>query len=449
MSIVIIPFVLLIGIVLLKKIPVIGGDIRIGLIFAAISALLLSGVYSPLAWLDSFIFGVDKISWVLALIVLGGIYAEMQVELGAIETVLNVLRAKFGRTPKGLLVVLIVTLVIAGSLLGDAVAACTVIGIMGIQALSELKLKPEQISATIVMGAALGSIMPPITQALFLSASLMSLPSPEPVLNIGYFTVGIGVALCSLYASRWVKIKSLPEELIPDKKASQIFAEGWKTLVPLLVLITIVVLRSGLQIDLLQIFDPIFNPISKIMIIKGLNFRIAKALLVCIIICLFYASIRSKSGTIIKNGFGKVKTAAVILIFAGFMIGAFYKGGQITAVQEFAKHLNEHTLKIGGAVAEALMGMLTGSQSTTQTTIFSVFGPALTAIGVDPVKASVAGAHLAMSGQGLPPADLLTFVVAGLVGGILGVKVDPLRSMIYSSFMCIYFFAVGLLFLYI
>jgi TRAP-type C4-dicarboxylate transport system permease large subunit len=131
------------------------------------------------------------------------------------------------------------------------------------------------------------------------------------------------------------------------------------------------------------------------------------------------------------------------------MIGAFTVGGQLALVQAFAKGLSEHVLKIGGAAAMLLIGMLTGSQTTAQTSIFTFFGPALQANGLDPVYAGLAGAHLAMSGQGMPPADLTTFVVAGLVGGILGIKVDPVRSMFYSMVMCIYFLIVGMVFLYI
>ena len=122
--------------------------------------------------------------------------------------------------------------------------------------------------------------------------------------------------------------------------------------------------------------------------------------------------------------------------------------GQIETVKNLAQGLNASLLKLGGAGALTLIGMLTGSQTTAQNAIFSFFGPALVSVGVDPVKAALAGSHLAMSGQGLPPADLTTFVVAGLVGGILGIKVDPVRSMFYSMVMCIYFLVAGLFFLF-
>lgn len=447
---VLIPVILLLTIILVKRIPYIGGNISVGLAVCALSAFLLGGVYSPAAWIMGWINGIDRISWVLALILFGSIYAETQVHLGTMETVLGSMRARFGHSPKGLVTAVIISLVIAGSLLGDAIASATVVGVLIIKALSELKMTGEQISATIVMGACLGSIMPPITQALFMSSSLMGLESPDPAVNIGYFTVGLGVILVCIYASQmFVKIKSLPEDLIPKKKASQILGEGWQTLVPLSILVAIIVLRSGFQIEVLNVLNPIFNPIKSIPIIKGIDFAIVKAIIVSTVISFFFASVRKNGIKVIKRGLVNIKMSMTILIFAGLMIGAFYNAGQIDAVKVFAQELSSNVLKVGGAGAMTLIGMLTGSQTTTQTAIFTFFGPALTATGVDPVNAAVAGAHLAMGGQGMPPADLTTFVVAGLVGGILGIKVDPIRSMIYSMFMCIYFLIVGFIFMYI
>lgn len=447
---VIIPIALLIGIILIKRIPYIGGDIKAGLAICAFSAFLLGGVYNPADWVIAWINGVDKISWVLALVLFGSIYAETQVELGTMDTVLGSLRARFGHSPKGLVASVVVSLAIAGSLLGDAIASATVVGVLVIKALDELEMSGEQIAATIVMGACLGSIMPPITQALFLSSSLMNLESPDPAINIGYITVGLAVLLVCLYVGfLFVKIKGLPEELIPKKKAHQIMAAGWKTLVPLTILILIIVLRSGFKIEVLDVLNPIFKPIKEIPIIKGIDFAVVKAILVVTIISYFFAPVRKKGGEVLRRGVKNVKESFIILVFAGLMIGAFYHAGQISTVQEFAQGLSANVLKVGGAAAMALIGMLTGSQTTTQVSIFTFFGPALATTGVDPVHAAVAGAHLAMGGQGMPPADLTTFVVAGLVGGILGKKVDPMRSMFYSMVMCVYFLIVGFIFMYI
>ena len=93
-----------------------------------------------------------------------------------------------------------------------------------------------------------------------------------------------------------------------------------------------------------------------------------------------------------------------------------------------------------------LLGMLTGSQTTTQTIVFTMLGPALIATGISPVSAAIAGGHWAMAGQGMPPADVVTFAVAGLVNGITGKKVDMFRSMLYSCFMCFWMIVAGLVF---
>lgn len=450
MEIVIIPIVLLLTMILFKKIPYIHGDIRIACSITAFSALMLGGLFSPIEWINALINGIDRFSWVIGLSIFGSIYGESQVALGTMDTVLNGLRARFGHSPKGLVICVIMALVIAGSLLGDAIACATVIGVLTITSLRELKLTGEQISATILMGAALGSLMPPITQTFFLSSSIMGLKSPDPVLNVAYFTIGIGVIICSFYVAKWfIKIKALPEELIPKETLGQIVAKNWYTLIPLTVLALIVVLRSGFNVEVLSLLNPIFDHIKNVKIVKGINFAIVKALIVVTIISYFFKPVRDKGFGVIKRGLSNVWLTVGIQVTAAFMIGAFYAAGQIKVVEVFAKGLSEHVLKLGGSAALILIGMLTGSQTTAQTTVFTFFGPALKAIGLDPVRISLAGGHLAAAGQGLPPVDLATFVVAGLVGGILGIKVDPVRSMFYSSVMCIYLAIVGVIFLYI
>lgn len=167
MIIVLVPFCVLLAIILIKKIPFIGGNITAGLLITGILALLMGGIYNPVDWLIAWVDGIDRIAWVMCLTIFGSLYAETQVCLGTMDTVLNVMRAKFGRSPRGLITCIVIALCIAGSLLGDAVAASTVIGVLIIRSLAEMELTGEQIACTIVMGASLGSIMPPVTQAVF------------------------------------------------------------------------------------------------------------------------------------------------------------------------------------------------------------------------------------------------------------------------------------------
>ena len=61
----------------------------------------------------------------------------------------------------------------------------------------------------------------------------------------------------------------------------------------------------------------------------------------------------------------------------------------------------------------------------------------------------MAGANLAAAGQGMPPADLTTFVICGMITAQTGKKCDPLKSMFYSMPMCILFLIVGMIFLYL
>ncbi|MDR2588322.1 MAG: TRAP transporter large permease subunit [Spirochaetales bacterium] len=451
MFIVIIPIVILLAIILIKKLPVVGGNIQFALVVTGVAALLLGGVYSPVEWLFAWVDGLDRLAWIIALAVFGSIYAETQVRMGTMNTVINVLRSVFGHSPKGLIVCVVLALTIAGSLLGDAIAASTVIGVLVINSLLEMKMKPEQIACTIVMGASLGSIMPPITQSIMLSASLVGLPSADPVMNISYITVGIGVLICSLYvAFSFIKIKALPDDLIPQEGVGAILAREWKNLIPLAALFVLVILRTGFKIDIATLlFGGALKTLGSIKILKGAANLIVVNIIMATLVAFLFASVRRQGLGVFKTAVKNVIPGCSVQLAAALMLGAFYKAGQIEAVKEFASALNPDIFKFGGAFSMLLIGMLTGSQSTAQNTIFSFFGPALTKIGVDGTNAAVSGAHLAMAGQGMPPADLTTFVVCSLVGGLLNKKVDPVKAMLLNLPMCVYFTLAGFVFMYI
>lgn len=137
----------------------------------------------------------------------------------------------------------------------------------------------------------------------------------------------------------------------------------------------------------------------------------------------------------------------IILLATAFFLGAFQLGGQNAAIAVWAKSLNSSVLIIGGATALLIAGMLTGGQSTAQGLLVPILAPAWMAIGIAPLNVALASSHLAMAGQGFPSCDMNTFIIAGLVGAILGRPVNPLRSMIYSAPYCIYLFVAGVIFL--
>ena len=463
---VVVPVAVMMLIILWKKIPKIGGNIHAALIVAGILSLLMGGVYSVVEWVGAWVDGIDRIAWVIALSIVGSIYAETQVKLGTMETIMGALKAKFHNSPRALTVSIVLALVVSGSLLGDAIAASTIIGVLTIGVLADMKLSGEKICAIIVMGASAGSIMPPISQGFALSSSLVE-ANPDAVVRVGYGTIAVIVLFICLYVGLFLVKKGT--KLSPDAAAShqgqtagQILKNNWITLVPLMVLVVVIFFRTigvpQIQFDFvpdilgyIKVSEnlSILDVLKNITILNGVTNGIVLSILFVTIIAFLFPKVRCDWKDTLSTAVKNVKVTVLIQLCAAFMLGSFYAGGQIEAVQEFALGLDTNLLKIGGAMAMVLMGMLTGSQSTSQNVVFSFFGPALVNTGVSKIHSAVAGAHLASAGQGLPPADLTTFAVAGIVGGLLGKKVDPLKSMFYCVPMCLLLAAIGILFLYI
>lgn len=443
---IIVPLALLFIIALVKKIPKIGGDIRVALLAAAIASAIISGL-GPFETVLGFIDGIDRLSWVIMLSVFGSLYAESQVKLGAMDTTLNTLRAAFGKSPKGLIVAIFLTLILAGSLLGDAIASATVIGFLVIHALTELKLKPEQIGMIILLGASIGSIMPPITQGVFLSSSLVGI-DPTPVIKIAYVTVGIGGIFAILESFRFVRGKMMPQELIPTESIFQILRKQWTTLIPLFVLIAIVLANTLFKYNIfteLGVLAAILDPLKEIPIVKGLTFPVVSAIIVAILVSFLFPSVWKHSKEVVKGGLGKVSQTVQIQVSAGIMVGVFYASGLIDKVAGMADGLSESFVKLGGALSIVVVGMMTGSQTTAQTVNVTFLGPILENMNVDPTLIALGASHIAAAGQNMPPVGLTAFVVCGLIGGILNTKVDPIKVMVLALPNSFYFLIVGLL----
>ena len=454
---VIVPVIVLIVLIMVKKIPFVGGKVTYALIIAGLLALLMGGVFNPLQWVLAWIDGIDKLAWIMALNIFGSIYAASQTEMKTLDLVLSVARVSLGRSPKGLIVAIILVLGLAGSLLGDSVASATVVGILVIGILSDMQISAAGIGCIIMMGASLGSIMPPITQAVFLASPLAQVDT-TPVVNISYITVGIGFVICTIYAVfAFVKIKALPEHLIPNKTAGQIMHGNWHLMLPLAVLILLVILQTAAGINLVQMATgPLMGWLSNITILKGLSNNIVTFLITATLVSLFFPPVRKNLPKVVKNGVVGALPAVKVELGAALLLGAFYAAGQIEAVQAFAASMEAGALKVSGGLGILLISALTGSQSTGQNTIFSFLAPALTSVGVDPVHAAVASAHSASGGQAFPPVSAPALAISAVVESILvqklgkdAGKVDPIRVMVLTLPMSIYFVIVGFLFLFI
>ena len=469
---VIIPVSLLLLIVLWKKMPYVGGNINAALLTAGALTLLLGGIWNPGEWVAAWVDGLNRLAWIICLSITGAIFAEISTRLGTIDTIIGILTAKFGHHPRALVLCILFSLGLAGSLLGDAIAASTVIGMLTIGILVSMDMGYEKISAIIVMGASLGSIMPPMTQAVALSSTLVN-TEPDPVINISYITVSIAFVISALYCVFFlVKKENVPganpsvEIRYFDRKAGEIFKENWKSLIPLCFLIIVVLLRTVKipyiscdlgpailkSIKFLTVGEEtitLYDFLAGASILTGLTNGIVLSILCAIGVAFLFPQINRNAGSVLSESFKKVRVTVILQICCSFMLGAFYAAGSIDAVSNFAQGLDSNVLKLGGAACMVLIGMLTGSQSTTQNVVFSFLGPALVAGGMSATHAAVAGAHIAAAGQGMPPADLTTFVVCGIVSAQFGKKVDPVKSMIYSLPMCIAFLIIGIVFMYI
>ncbi|SDI35360.1 TRAP transporter large permease subunit [Natribacillus halophilus] len=443
---IIIPLLILFAIILIPQIPKIGGEVRLALLLAALAAAIMGGL-TPVEIGVALIDGVDQLAWVIMLSITGSIYAETQVKLGAMQTTMLSLRSIFGKSSLGLVAAVLIALTFAGSLLGDAIAASAVIGFLVIRSLADLNIKPEQIGMIILVGASLGSLMPPITQGVILSTSLIDI-DPTPVIVTSIFTVTGGLLFAILDASRFVRGKRLPEHLLPNQSFFTIIKERWKTLVPLIVLAFIVVLDTGFDVNIFTVWEPMGQWVAyleTLPILNGIVFPIVLAIMIGAIVSFFYASVRKETGTVFKRGLKNISKTVQIQLAAGFMVGIFSATGVIDRVSELMEGLQATALKLGGTVSMLLVGMLTGSQTTAQTITVPFLAPALENLNVDPMNIALGAAHISAGGQNLPPVGLTAFVVAGLIGGILSKKVDPVKVMLLAVPASLYLTSVGVI----
>ena len=459
MSIVLIPIAFLILVSMLKRLPLIGGNLTVAFAGAGLISLWLGGAHDPSAWFAPWLKSMDSIAFIFFIIIFGAIFSALQIESGAMGVVLNILRALWGKTPQGLVLATLVALYFGGSLMGTVAAVGAVIGILIVPAMDEMKINEDLICAIVVTGASMGGMMPPVSNAIILACGLVGIDEHEALL-ISYGTVGIGLAVIAFFFCKvYIGNKySLPEHLIPKETACEIFSKNWTKLIPIFVLILIVMLNSipslkfNLPKYLLSLIPygkaTLFAAIAKVPFAGKIVHNIVMAMIAAIVVnILLDFSLVKRVGAKLKMQMKAIIEPEAVLIATAFFLGAFKIGGQNAAIAAWAKSLDSSLLIFGGAAALLVAGMLTGGQSTAQGMLVPILAPAWTAIGISKLHIALASAHLSMAGQGFPPCDMNTFIIAGLIGAIIGRPVNPLRSMMYSAPYCIYLFIVGIIFL--
>ena len=135
MIIVIIPVLFLMLVSAVKKVPLIGGNLIAAFIDTGVLALLLGGVYNPVVWAQAWLTGLNQVAFIIFIVIFGSIFSALQVKSGAMDTVLNVLRAVFGHTPQGLVLSILIAMCLGGSLVGTVAAVGAVIGMLVVPAM--------------------------------------------------------------------------------------------------------------------------------------------------------------------------------------------------------------------------------------------------------------------------------------------------------------------------
>lgn len=289
--------------------------------------------------------------------------------------------------------------------------------------------------------------MPPITQGVFLSSSLVGI-DPSPVINIAYITVGIGGVLAILESFRFVRGKKMPDHLKEKQSVFGILKEKWTTLVPLAVLVAIVIANTLFEYNIFEkwfFFAAILEPLKEIPILQGVTFQVVSAIIIAIIVSFLFPSVWKESKGIFKGGLSKVSQTVQIQLCAGIMVGVFYASGLIEKVAQMTEGLAASMVKVGGALSIVVVGMLTGSQTTAQSVNVTFLAPILKNMDVDPTLIALGASHIAAAGQNMPPVGLTAFVVCGLIGGILNKEVDPIKVMGLALPNSFYFLIVGLI----
>ncbi len=463
---VIIPMLIVVISAMWRNCPGFKGNIDRGFLCAAIVAMLLGGVFTPTEWLAPWYKGMSGVFYVVWMLFFASVFSRLQADSGAIEGILRLLKALFGKSAKGMVLCVMVMMYVGGSIIGHAGAVSAVVGLMMIPILFEMKMSGEMIAATIVCSGTLGTIMPPLSNPFNFAASISGINVAD-ILNEGYISVGICVAIVTIfwlqvYVGKKYSLSSENEAVANREKASDVLREVWPKLVPMLLLLIHIVISTVWKFDIIgEIIalipfgeSNLLEAFQQIPLIGSMLSLISQALLVGI----FANIIINKK----FRGMGLSKFAKYSLtnhkttyhtmrvtIFAAFLTQSFWTAGQMDVIVTFAESLDSLLIKVGGGILLMICGMLIGAQSGTQMLLMPVLNAAWISAGVTPFSAATAGAFFATAGQGLPPADVTTFIVCGLTESVIKKKVNPMKSMLYCVPYCLTLAAVGLFYLFL
>lgn len=455
------PIAFLLIVSTVRKIPKIGGNVGVAFFGAGLIAFVMGGVFDLSTWASAWFAQVKTFAFSIFVLVFGSIYAKMLIKSGTLDALLNVFRAAFGKTARGLVAVVLLVLWITGALIGNVTAVATLVGVLVIPLLADIGMSANMICAVILSGAALGALQPPVSSAINMALSLMQMEDITDTMNLFYVTIPIGIVLVILFfIFVYVNPKkhSISPELLPTEKAGAIFRRTWKSFISVFVLFGFAVLASfpGVKLDIMGnllktiAHGTFYQWLGGIPILSALRNYIVLDLLAAMLACVLLSrEVRANLKECVTKGAKAGGKSILMLLGAAFFVGAFNVSGQVATLNNMVSMLSEDNLKICGTLLIVLSGMLIGSCNNIMSVFFPIMVPALIGFGLPESQICVALTMIAFGGQGMPPYHMAAFLVSDFVGNHLGKKVNPEKVMVLAMPYPLYLVLCGLMLLYI
>lgn len=460
---VLLPVVILIVLIMGKKIPFLGGKTKLAFLLAGLCALVLGGCLNPVTWAVSWFWKLDTIAFANFVIIAGSLFATMVTVSGGVETIVNILRAIFGRSSQGIVLVALLASFAVGSLVGTVVAIAAVVGVIMIPALKDLKMSSSLIVSVIVCGASMGSIMPPVSNAIIQAMSYSGLSSDAATM-ITYATVAVGFIFTSfIFCKIYVGNKyHLDASLIPQEKVGKIIKREWTNLIPFGVLIVLIMLASlpGIKFDILKMLISLipFGAKNLYDVWNGIpilgastNYIVLDLAVSCVICAIVSKKVRAEIKSIVNSSMKSAVNILLLTFCMVYFVMGYTEGGQVSVIAGYCAAVSGTTAKLLGAALILLLGAVTGSQANSVALLVPTLTPVFLSMGVSETFIIVAFAHLAYSGQLLPPNDVNVYSICGLFAPLLGEDdpVDSQKVMAYGLPFSVYLAVVGTVFLFL
>jgi TRAP transporter 4TM/12TM fusion protein len=347
-------------------------------------------------------------------------FGVVATRMGLGQLFLDLAAAAAGRYAGGPAKVSVLSSAMFGSISGSSVANTVTTGSLTIPAMKRIGYRPEFAGAVEAAASTGGQIMPPIMgAAAFVMAEFLSVPYLQICIAaaipaaLHFFAVFLMVHL----EARRTGLCGLPEAEIP--RVGRVLAEGWPTLLPLLVLVTVLFqgytptkaafwgITSALLVGLLNPRKRLSLPM--VVEIFALGARYAIAIGAAAAAVGMFVGVITLSGVGFKVSFAVTQQAAQLAEDLEPLVGALSFG----TIQ--AADLTRFFTLLFVAIACVIMGC--GIPTTALYIVLAaVAAPALVLSGFPPLAAHLFVLYYGVLADLTPPVCVAAYAAAGIAG---------------------------------